>query len=78
MTKKTLVGTVVSTKMDGSIVIEVTRRTPFPKYKKLIKVSKRYVVDPNGKEVKEGDLVKVVESKKVAKNKFFQVEEVLK
>lgn len=78
MTKKTLVGTVVSTKMNGSVVIEVTRRTPFPKYKKLIKVSKRYVIDPAGKEMKVGDLVKVVETKKLAKNKFFQVEEVLK
>lgn len=78
MAKKTLIGTVVSTKMQGSIIIEVTRRTPHPKYRKLIKVSKKFVVDPAGKDVKTGDLVKVVETKPVAKNKFFKVEEIMK
>ncbi|HEX7042922.1 MAG TPA: 30S ribosomal protein S17 [Patescibacteria group bacterium] len=75
---KALVGKVISTKMTGSVIVEVTRRTPHPLYKKLLKRSKKYTVSPDGKEVKEGNYVKIVETKKVAKNKNFKIEEVLK
>ncbi|HXS15498.1 MAG TPA: 30S ribosomal protein S17 [Candidatus Saccharimonadales bacterium] len=78
MAKKTLVGLVVSTKMQGSVVVEITRKQPHPKYKKLLKVSKKFVADLGGKEVKEGDMVKLVETPKRAKNKFFIVEEIIK
>lgn len=75
---KSLVGTVVSTKMTGSAVVEVTMRTPHPLYKKLLKKSKKYVVDLGGKEVKTGNLVRIVEIRKMAKNKNFKIEEVIK
>lgn len=75
---KSLVGKVVSTKMTGSAVVEVTMRTPHPLYKKLLKKSKKYTVALDGKEVKTGDMVKIVETRKVAKNKNFKVEEVIK
>ncbi len=75
---KSLVGKVVSTKMTGSAVVEVTMRTPHPLYKKLLKKSKKYIVDLGGKDVKEGDSVRIVEMKKVAKNKNFTIQEVLK
>lgn len=75
---KSLVGKVVSTKMTGSAVVEVTMRTPHPLYKKLLKKSKKYIVDLGGKEVKEGDSVRIVEMKRVAKNKNFTIQEVLK
>lgn len=75
---KALVGKVVSTKMTGSVVVEVTGRTPHPLYKKLLKRSKKYVVALGGKEVVEGDTVKIIETRKVAKNKNFTIEEVIK
>lgn len=78
MANKTLVGKVVSTKMTGSAVVEITRRTPHPLYKKLLKKSKKYIVALGAKEVVEGDLVKIVETRKVAKNKNFTIEEVIK
>ncbi len=78
MANKTLVGKVISTKMTGSAVVEVTRRTPHGLYKKLLKKSKKYIVALGEKEVAEGELVKIVETRKVAKNKNFTIEEVIK
>lgn len=78
MTKKTLIGTVVSTKMTGSVVVEVVRKKPHPKYKKLLTVSKKFLADTEGKQVTVGQLVKIVETPKKAGNKFFKVEEVIK
>ena len=75
---KSLVGTVTATKMTGSIVVEVTNRVPHPLYKKLLKRSKKYTVDMAGKEAKVGDSVRIVETRKMAKNKNFKLEEVLK
>jgi small subunit ribosomal protein S17 len=70
---KVLKGTVVSTKMQGTIVVEVTNRVPHPLYKKLLKRSKKYKVAPNGQEVKVGQEVKIVEARKVAKGKHFEL-----
>lgn len=74
MAKKTVTGIVVSTKMKDSVVVEVTRKTPHPLYRKLITVSKRYTADSKGMEVKDGDEVTLVETRKMAGNKHFKVE----
>lgn len=68
---KILNGKVTSIAMTGTIIVEVTRHTPHPLYKKLMKRSKKYHVDPRGQEVAVGDLVSIVETKPVAKNKHF-------
>jgi small subunit ribosomal protein S17 len=78
MAKKTLVGTVVSTKMTGSAVVEIKRKTPHPVYKKLMRKSKKFVVDTKEMEVTVGDTVKIVETPKQASNKYFKVLEVIK
>ena len=75
MAQKTLYGKVVSTKMNGSAVVEVTSKTPHPLYKKLLTRSKKYIVDVRGKEVKEGEFVTIVERRKMAGNKHFAVAE---
>lgn len=68
---KVLNGKVTSVAMTNTIVVEVTRHTPHPLYKKLMKRSKKYHVDPCGQEVVVGELVSIVETKPVAKNKHF-------
>jgi len=66
-------GIVVSTKMQNTAVVEITRRTPHPLYKKLIKRSKKFLVDTNGLELIMGQKVKIVETKQISKNKYFKV-----
>lgn len=73
---KTLKGIVMSTKMQGTIIVEVTNRFPHPLYKKLLKRSKRYKVGLNGQEVILGQEVKITEARKTAKGKHFELEAV--
>ena len=63
---RTLKGIVTSTKMQGTITVEVTNRIPHPLYKKLLKRSKKYKVAVNGEEVVVGQEVKIEEAKKMA------------
>jgi small subunit ribosomal protein S17 len=68
---KILTGKVTSVAMQNTIVVEVTRHTPHPLYKKLMKKSKKYHVDPRGIDVKIGEMVSIMETKPMAKNKHF-------
>lgn len=69
-------GIVVSTAMKNTVVVEVTRRTPHPLYKKLMKRNKRFKVDPAGFSVAIGDRVSIGETKKLSKDKYFKITEV--
>lgn len=71
-------GKVVSTKMKDTVVVEVSRLLPHPLYKKLLKRSKNYKVDSRGVEVAVGNMVKIVETKPLSKDKYFKVLEVVK
>jgi small subunit ribosomal protein S17 len=68
---KILEGTVISTKMQNTIVVEVTRKKPHPLYKKLLKRSKKYKVVTNGETVVVGSTVRIVETKPMSKDKHF-------
>lgn len=70
---KTLNGIVVSTNMQDAVVVEVTRRIPHPKYKKLLKRSKKYAVSLNGNTVKVGDSVSITETRPISKRIHFTV-----
>jgi small subunit ribosomal protein S17 len=74
---KVITGKVISTKMQNTIVVEVTRFVPHPLYKKLLKRSKNFKVDSNGFTVEVGRRVKIVETKPMAKDKHFKVLEVI-
>ncbi len=74
---KTITGTVVSTGMQNTIVIEVTRRVPHPLYKKLLKQTSRFKADTAGKTVKNGDTVVIVETKPISKDKHFALQTVI-
>ncbi len=70
---KILVGKVISVKMQGTVLVEVERRTPHKLYGKLLKKSKKYKVDAAGQTVSEGDVVKIVETKPLSKSKHFKL-----
>lgn len=74
---KVLTGKVVSTKMQDTVVVEVSRRVPHKLYKKLIKVTKKFNVALNGKTVEVGNEVRIVETKPVSKTKYFAIKEVI-
>jgi len=73
---KTLKGTVVSIKMNGAVVVEVTRRVPHPKYKKLLKRSKKFKAALNGQTVQTGDTVSITETRPMSKDIHFAVTKV--
>lgn len=64
--------------MQDTIIVEVTRRTPHPLYKKLLKRSKQYKVAPNGHAVQVGEHVVMEEMRPVSKEKYFKIIEVIK
>lgn len=72
---KTLEGIVVSAKMLKTAVVEVTRKTAHPLYKKLIKRSKKYKVDTAGFEVAVGDWVSLTKTRPISKEKHFKIVE---
>ena len=75
--RKQRVGNVISIKMDKTIVVEFIVRVPHPKFKKIIKRTKKfYVHDENG-EAAVGDRVRIEETRPISKIKRWRLAEVL-
>lgn len=70
---KKLKGVVVSDKMTGTIVVEVTRLKEHKKYKRRFKISKRYKVNNPKNEYKVGDGVIIEECRPLSKEKRWRV-----
>ncbi|MEA3459234.1 MAG: 30S ribosomal protein S17 [Chloroflexota bacterium] len=75
--RKVLTGRVVSDKMDKTVVVRVERLRRHPLYKKVIKKIKKYKAHDEGNECRVGDVVRIVESRPLSKEKRWIVEEVL-
>jgi len=75
--RKTLVGTVVSNKMEKTIVVRIERRKLHPLYKKYITRSKKIKAHDKGNLCRIGDLVKVLESRPLSKEKRWRLLEIL-
>ena len=73
MPKRILQGVVVSAKTDKTIIVQVERRFQHPAYKKIIRVSKRYATHDPFNDFKDGDKVKIQESRPVSKSKCWIV-----
>ena len=72
------VGIVTSTKMQKTIVVEVRRRVAHPVYKRIVtKRSKFMAHDEHGK-AHEGDMVRIVESRPLSRNKRWSLKEVIR
>ena len=66
-------GTVVSTKMDKTIIVRVDRYKMHPKYKKRFKVSKRFHVHDPENTYQKGDVVQIREVRPLSKLKRWVV-----
>lgn len=70
---KTLQGTVVSDKMDKTVVVLVQRFAKHPKYQKYQKFSKKYKAHDENNSLKVGDAVTIRECRPMSKDKNFEV-----
>lgn len=72
---KILTGTIVSDKMQKTVVVQVNRFTIHPKYKKRIKISKKYKAHDETNKHKIGDVVEIIETRPMSKDKTFKIKE---
>ena len=75
--RKERVGLVISDKMDKTVVVEITDKSKHPLYKKTITTSKRYKAHDENKECGVGDKVRIVETRKLSKDKNWRVAEIV-
>jgi small subunit ribosomal protein S17 len=73
MPKRVLTGTIVSDKTNKTVVVSVERRVKHPLYGKIIKRSKKYHAHDEGNEFKEGETVRIEETRPISKLKTWTV-----
>ena len=74
---KTRVGVVVSDKMTKTIVVEVERRVPHPRFKKIVRKTTKFYAHDEEEKAKVGDKVLIQESRPLSKLKRWTLLEVL-
>ncbi len=75
--KKQRIGVVTSDKMDKTITVSVQRRLRHPIYGKFVKKSKKFLAHDEKNEGKEGDLVKIQESRPLSRRKRWKLIEIV-
>ncbi len=75
--KRTLIGRVVSDKMDKTVTVLVERRVKHPIYGKIITKSKKYHAHDENNEMGEGDLVEIEETRPLSRTKTWRVTRLL-
>ena len=75
--KRTLIGRVVSDKMDKTVTVLVERRVQHPMYDKIIVRSTKYHAHNDSNSAKSGDLVEIQESRPISKTKAWIVTKLL-
>lgn len=69
-------GTVVSNKMDKTIVVSTDTYVSHPKYKKRFKITNKFYAHDESNKYKEGDVVTIKETKPLSKLKRWEVVEI--
>ncbi|HKD59301.1 MAG TPA: 30S ribosomal protein S17 [Terracidiphilus sp.] len=72
------VGNVVSTKMQKTIVVEVEMRKAHPKYKRIVKSSKKFYAHDEQNSARLGDVVRIRETRPLSKLKRWSLEEIVR
>ncbi|MBL7959865.1 30S ribosomal protein S17 [bacterium] len=76
--RKVRVGTVVSDKMQKSIVVKIERKVVHPTYKKYVKRTAKLMAHDEKEEAGIGDLVKIMETRPLSKSKRWRLVEIVK
>lgn len=71
------IGTVVSDKMDKTVVVKINRRFPHPLYKRIITRSAKLTAHDEDNECNIGDVVRLMSIRPLSKTKRWRVAEIL-
>src|SRR2546425_1622154 len=69
-----LTGRVTSAKMEKTIVVEVQRLVQHPKYRRVVRISKKFYAHDENRQAKTGDTVRIVASRPLSKLKRWRVQ----
>ena len=72
-----LIGKVTSAKMEKTIVVEVQRLVQHPKYRRVVRISKKFYAHDEERKAKQGDTVRIVSSRPLSRLKRWRLAEVL-
>ena len=72
------VGEVVSTKMQKTIVVEVEMRKAHPKYKRIVRSTKKFYAHDEQSSARMGDVVRIRETRPLSKLKRWSLEEIVR
>ncbi len=75
--RKVRVGTVVSDKMDKTVIVRVETRQPHPLYGKIVTKSKKFAAHDEENRCRVGDVVKIMETRPLSRRKRWRVVEIL-
>ena len=76
--RQSLVGEVISTKMDKTVNVRVVREIPHPVYHKRVKRYKNYLAHTESIVPRDGDIVKISSIRPISKRKRWQVSEIVR
>ena len=76
--RQSLVGEVISTKMDKTVNVRVVREIPHPVYHKRVKRYKNYLAHTESVVPHDGDIVKISSIRPISKRKRWQVSEIVR
>jgi small subunit ribosomal protein S17 len=76
--KNEKIGEVVSTKMQKTIVVEVSRRVPHPLYKRIVAKRKKFYAHDEKSEAKMGDVVRIIECRPLSKLKRWRLDAIVR
>lgn len=76
--RKRLVGSVIGDKMDKTVVVSVERRVRHPRYGKVLRHVKKYKAHDERNACRVGDVVRIVESRPLSREKRWAVEAIVK
>jgi small subunit ribosomal protein S17 len=74
---KSMIGRVVSDKMDKTVIVVVESLTRHPLYGKTLKTRKRYFAHDASSASRVGDLVRIEETRPVSKRKRWKIAEIV-
>ena len=75
--RKEITGIVVSDKMDKTVVVAATNKKKHPLYKKTINKTTKFKAHDENNECGVGDTVRIVETRKLSKDKNWRVAEII-
>ena len=76
--RKERTGEVLESKMQKTIVVRVERRVPHPKFKKIVRVHKKFYAHDEKNEAQPGDRVLIRETRPLSKLKRWELVSIIK